>query len=80
MIIKHLNYLVGVEHQETDDDKHENIWQKEEEPRKTLVTSLAKHVKKPSEKENIEELEHKDTSGVVYVAREFTETIIRSIA
>lgn len=72
--------LVSVKHQETNEDKHHNIWQEEEEPRKTFVSGLAKHVEEPSEKEDIEELEDKDTSSVVHVAREFTEAIIRGIA
>lgn len=72
--------LHGVVHHKTNEDKHHNIWQEEEEPRKTLVSGLAKDVEEPCEKEDIEELEDKDTSGIVHVAREFTEAIIRGIA
>jgi len=72
--------LHGVLHYHANKNKHENIRKEKKKPRDAFITGFAKHVKKPSEKENIEELKYKDTSGVVHVAREFSKTIIRSIA
>ena len=40
-----------------------------------MVSGFAEYVEQPGEKENIQDLKNKDSSGVVNIARKFTEAV-----